>query len=227
MYLFHSIDGNDADNGGAGFLGFANDFFDDFERHEGPNRIVNGNELGVLIDSGQSVFDRILARFTTFHGAHGFRKCLTAKELFSPRQVVGSERDNNLGDRWGTYELADGVEENRRAVEQHELLSADAFLLWRAPAHARSQARGGNNNGDLHEYTSDVKAGTYMIEDGEAWQGHFTERTPRFSLRLAENRGLIRRILRNERLVWGLRLAEERGLILSRDGGLRNEAIRQ
>src|SRR5665213_2671131 len=68
-------------------------------------------------------------------------------QISRPFQILAAQGDNDLSDRRAVGELAGGVHQNRRAFQQHELLAAGARLF---PAHARSQARGGKDDGDFH-----------------------------------------------------------------------------
>src|SRR5258706_8205110 len=70
-----------------------------------------------------------------------------------PIQILVPQRDHDFGHRRAVQELTNSVEQDGRAVQQHELLAAGAGFL---PAHARPQARGREYDGDFHDRSTIV-----------------------------------------------------------------------
>jgi hypothetical protein len=46
------------------------------------------------------------------------------------------------------------MNQNGRAVQKHELLSADAFLFRRATTHTGTEPGGGDDDRDFHEWAA-------------------------------------------------------------------------
>jgi len=118
-----------------------------------PNHgIMHGNQRNVDADGDERVFDGLLAAVSAFDNADGFVRVLLMDQSASPFHIFGPERYHDFGDGGAVQELADGVDQDRRAFEKHELLAAGTSLF--AP-HAGSEAGGGEDDGDIHGRTND------------------------------------------------------------------------
>ena len=148
MYALHGVDRNDADDGCAGNGRFGDDLFDQRRFDEGADGVVHGNEFGIGGECCQRILHRLLTAIATGDEAHGFDGVFLEDQTAGPVEILGAQSDDNFRNGVALQELADGVNEDRRAVQQHELLAADAGFL---PAHARAEAGGREDDGDFHK----------------------------------------------------------------------------
>ena len=64
-------------------------------------------------------------------GARAWRNARAVSKSRDPVHIVGAQRHDDLGHRGRGGELPDGVQQDGRAIEQHELLAAGAGLFGR------------------------------------------------------------------------------------------------
>src|SRR4051794_33921330 len=165
MHLLHGIHGNNADNRGSGFVGLANNRLDYVAAYKRPHRIVYRDQFRIVADGGERILDGMLARLAAFDRSYGLRQSMARKKLGGPIQIVGPQSHYDFTYRGAADELADGVNQDRRATEQHELLSAGAFFFGSTSAHAGAQASGGDNDGDFHPNLH--HRGSARLSDGD------------------------------------------------------------
>ena len=72
---------------------------------------------------------------------------LLLNQTTRPIQILAAQGHDNFRNRRAMSEFTRGVHQDRRTLQQHELLAAGAGFF---PAHACSQPRGRKNNGYLH-----------------------------------------------------------------------------
>src|ERR1700761_7992164 len=99
------------------------------------------------------------------YGSYSLAELLAGKKLLRPVEIFGAKSHHDFRDLLGADKFSDGVDEDRRAIQQHELLSAGAFFFGRASPHARTQPGRGNDDGNFH-----VLAGAWAVE---RWQPKF------------------------------------------------------
>ena len=143
----HLLDGvhrNDAHDGGTGFGGFVDHLVDGFQIDERAHGIVHGHQRGIGIERGQRILDGLLAGVPAFHHAHRLAVDFALEQLRDPLEILGrAARRRSHRTRAERGELADGVQQDGRAIEQHELLPAGArFLAEVRPMRVPSPAAG-------------------------------------------------------------------------------------
>src|ERR1700733_135686 len=150
MHLLHRVHGHNADNSGAVFLGFGEYFVQNAMLNKRPHGVVHRHQLGARAERRQSVLHGLLPAIAAFHQAHRLAELFHAQQLAHPLHVLGPQRHYDLRHRVRRSELPDGVEQDGRPFQQHELLPAGARLFGDGSPHACSQPGGWENNCDFH-----------------------------------------------------------------------------
>ena len=163
MHLLHRIHRHDAHDGRAvcGRLG------------ESPSQIVsismNGRTASCTAtrsvsdrDGCQSILHRLLpAESPPSTRRTGFGEALLrAAAPLTQSDILRPQRHHDLGDRRRRHELADGMQQDGRTVQQHELLAAGAGLLRRRLRPMRGTQPGGGRMTETFMQIADLTSST-------------------------------------------------------------------
>ena len=81
MDLLDRVNGHDADNRGAGFLGFGEHLLQNAVLDERTHGVVYRHQLGGRVQRRQGVFHGFLPAVSTFHQAHQVAEIFGAKQF--------------------------------------------------------------------------------------------------------------------------------------------------
>ena len=88
--LLDRINGDDADDRGAGARGFGDDAFDELRLDEGTHGVMDRHQIGIGGEDGERILDRDLARIAAFGETHRLRWTQIVDEFPHPGDVVGA-----------------------------------------------------------------------------------------------------------------------------------------
>ena len=111
---------------------------------------MHRDQVGARAESRERIFNRLLPRVAAFHQPDRLFEPFTGEQLAHPRDVFAAKRDHDLAHGRTGDELSNGVQQDWRSVEQHELLAAGAGFLRLHLRHASTEAGGWQYDGDFH-----------------------------------------------------------------------------
>ena len=103
---------------------------------------MNGDQFDITADVFEGRGDGFLARGSPFDDMHGLAEFFLAAKFFYALHFIGAGSKNDFGDGVAGGKAAQGVQEDRGAVELQK-------LLGRFAAHARAHSSGGQAGSDF------------------------------------------------------------------------------
>src|SRR5487761_2140719 len=150
LILVNALDRVHWDNAGDGRAGLrrlGDHLLDKHGIDKRPHGVMDGHQIRIRRERREGVFHRLLATVTAFDKSYSFHRVVLENQAARPVQILGAERHDNLGNGVTLQKFTDSVNQNGRAVQQHELFAAGAGFFT---AHARAEPCRWQDDGDFH-----------------------------------------------------------------------------
>src|ERR1019366_2969131 len=152
-HLLNRVHGGHGHDGRAGLGRLVEDLVNGGQVDEGADRVVDRHQAEFRPQRAQCVLHRFLAAVAALHHAHAAAIEFLREHFADPYGILAAHGDYDGSDALRGSELAYRVHQDRRAIQQHELLAAGAGLLRGALTHPGAQAGRGQYDGDFHVIT--------------------------------------------------------------------------
>src|SRR4029079_10610975 len=121
------------------------------QRHERSHRIVNGNQGGTRLKMLETDGDGILTTLSSSDHLHWLFETRTRNEGSHLFDRFLWRRNNDVVDKWCGIELRDGMDKDRRAIQNKK-------LLWTFRPHAASRASSCDDCANFHSLETEARS---------------------------------------------------------------------